>query len=189
METKHGPTTEIFPNPGEREAVLETFPKEDSLGAWILLENSRGNEETQAKTDTLIKLYHEFFKRWGLKAIHKGGGHSPDDNGTYSKERFIPSINGVGAARPDGSFKVFNGDGNDEWVEFNTVDNLRDGRTPSARERRALAKIRRLYLEHEEKGDIAAFPKLRGMNIKEWEAAMRPLLEEYFEARWGKVPS
>ncbi|MEQ8319335.1 MAG: hypothetical protein RH946_03660 [Rhodospirillales bacterium] len=181
-----GPTTEVFPNPGEREAVLETFPIEDSLGQWIILENSRGDDETQAKNDVLIKLYGEMFKRRGIKAEHTHGGHTHPDK-DYLKERYIRPVTGIGAARPDSTFEL-TGTGDKEKIEFNTVDNLKDGHTPNARERRALNKIRRLYQEHKEKSDIQHYPKRKGTNLDDWENEMRPLVEEYFEARFGKKP-
>ena len=181
-----GPITEVFPNPGEREAVLETFPIEDSLGQWIILENSRGDDETQGKNDILIKLYGEMFKRWGVKVKHTHGGHThPGEK--YRKERYIQPVAGIGAARPDGTFEL-TGTGDEERIEFNTVDNLKDGHTPNARERRALSKIRRLYQEHKEKSDIQHYPKRKGTALDDWENAMHPLVEEYFEARFGKKP-
>lgn len=185
-ENKIGPTTEVFPNPGEREAVLETFPIEDSLGQWIILENSRGDDDTQGKNDILIKLYGEMFKRWGVKAEHTHGGHTHPDK-DYLKERYIRPVAGIGAARPDGTFELI-GTGDKERIEFNTVDNLKDGHTPDARERKALNKIRRLYQEHNEKSDIQHYPKRKGTALDDWENAMHPLVEEYFEARFGKKP-
>ncbi len=61
-----GPATEIFPDPGERKATLETFPIEDSLGQWIILEHSRGDEETQDKNDIMIEIYTAAMKKRGI---------------------------------------------------------------------------------------------------------------------------
>lgn len=180
-ETDVGPTTEIFPNPGQREAIIETFPIDDSLSQWIILENSRGNEMTQAKNDVLIELFTDAFKRYGVKAWHKNGARTAEEK-NYLKERYLKAIDGIGAARPDGSFEI----DDKTWVDFNTVDNLKDGRTPSAREGRALEKIQRLYEAHQENSDILHFPKLRDVGLDEWRELMKPLVEDYFVTKWGK---
>jgi len=183
-EIEAGPTTEVFPNPGEREAVLETFPIEDSLGQWIILEHSRGDDETQAKNDVLIELYTDVYRRRGINAKHMHGGRTAEDK-EKRKERYIKPTAEIGAARPDGSFQIGE-PGDNAWDDFNTVDNLVDGRTPSARERRALEKIRRLYEAHSEKSSIADYPKLRGVGLDEFRETMRPLVEEFLNARHGK---
>lgn len=179
-----GPTTEIFPNPGQREAILETFPIDDSLSRWIVMENSRGDDETQAKTDILIELYTDAYKRRGIKAKHLHGGRTAERK-EKRKERYIKPTDGIGAARPDGSFQIGEREDN-AWDDFNTVDNLVDGVTPSARERRALEKIRGLYKAHGEKSSIADYPKLRGMSLEEFREVMRPLVEQFLDAGHGK---
>lgn len=180
-ERDFGPTTEIFPNPGQREAILETFPVDDSLSQWIIMENSRGNWETQAKNDILIELLSDAFMRYQVLATHRNGARTAKKK-RYRKERYLKRINGIGAARPDGSFQI----DDNTWIDFNTVDNLKDGRTPTAREARALEKIKLLYEAHGENSDILHFPKLKGMGLDEWREQMKTLVEEYMDSKWRK---
>lgn len=173
-ERDFGPTTEIFPNPGQREAILETFPIDDSLSQWIIMENSRGAPDIQAKNEIMVELITDAFAKNYIPGEHMFGSRTAIDK-EYKKERFLRAINGIGAARPDGSFRI----AEKEWIDFNTVDNLKDGRTPDAREGRGIVKIGLLHVAHGENSEIWHFPKLKGMGLDEWREEMKPLVDEY----------
>lgn len=178
-------STTIFPDPGERKAILETFPKDDPLAEWIILENSRGKPETQEDNDILIKLYDKELKKLARPYEHVGGGHDPE-HGRYRRERFLPSKDGIRAARPDGSFVVGEDGPDQEYLDFNTADTLKDRRTPVAHERRARDRIEQLKTLHGEAGDTRTYRKSHGRDRNEWTQEMKNLVEKYFRDRYGE---
>lgn len=186
-EAPLSPPTEIFPDPGERRAVIESFPDQsDELAQAIILENSRGNPATQEDTDYAIVAYDKAVKRWKLDGQHTHGGHAPK-TGEYSKERYLKPEGDIRAARTDGTFSIKDKSG--EIVDdIQTVDTWADGETPNARERRNDERIGKLKAAKGERGTTIKIPKSRGMIRRDWEKKVDALIEDHFRNRHGPPP-
>ncbi|MEQ9556746.1 MAG: peptidoglycan-binding domain-containing protein [Rhodospirillales bacterium] len=182
-----GPTTTIFPNPGDRQATIESFPDQsDELLQAIILENSRGAPDTQEDTDYAITAYDKAVQRWQMEGRHTHGGHTPD-SGEYSKERYLKPEGDLRAARTDGTFVLKHGAG--ETVDdIQTVDTLSDGKTLTARERRNDERIEKLKEVKKEHGSILRIPKSRGKRRKDWEREVDAMVEAHFRKKYGPPP-
>ena len=183
-----GPPTEIFPEPGERKTVLESFPDQSDEFVQALILESRGKPETQLDTDYAIVAYDRAVKKWKLKGEHTRGGHSPDERKEYRPERFIKPKGGIRGARPDGTFEIDDGQQDKIIEDLQTVDTLKDGLTPDARERRNAARIEALKGLHEERGAIGLFPKSHGKPREQWEKEIDAMVENHFRKRYGLPP-
>ena len=175
--------------PAKMDDSFEIYPELDETlrDMGVIVENSRGDKKTQAETNLIIRILDEGLKKRGVRKIHIGGGESV--KGKYMKERYIKPSGTDGAARPDGSFQIQNERKNrteEKILDFNTVDTWKDGITPTARERRALERIKRLKGFHGDSGDVAAFPKSRHYDSSAWERDMREAIDIYLDARYGK---
>lgn len=184
----HSPPPNL-PTPHDAQDFVLPLPITDPLIETLFVE-SRGNAETQAKTNIAIKLLLKTLKSLGLEAEHINGGHTPeeflkDGEDSYKPEKFWRAIGDVGAVRTDFSIRVRLKDGVFKLLEGNTVDNLKDGRTPTKRERKALERLKKLLEAHGEDGDIIDLPKLKGMPLDEYERQMEKLIVEYVKARFG----
>lgn len=182
-----GPSTTIYPDPGERKATIESFPDQsDELLQVLILENSRGNPETQDDTDYAIISFDRAVNKWKLNGRHTHGGHAPE-TGEYSKERFLRPEGDVRAARTDGSFKLADAQG--EIIDdIQTVDTLSDGMTLNARERRNDERISKLREAKQERGTVLKIPKSRGKSRRDWEKEVDALIEAHFRKRYGPPP-
>ncbi|MEP0339955.1 MAG: peptidoglycan-binding domain-containing protein [Alphaproteobacteria bacterium] len=179
-----GPTTTIFPNPGDRQATIESFPDQsDELLQAIILENSRGGPETQEDTDYAIAAYDRAVKRWQVEGGHTHGGHTPD-TGEYSKERYLKPEGDLRAARTDGTFVLKHG-ARETVDDIQTVDTLSDGKTLTARERRNDERIEKLKEVKKEHGSILRIPKSRGKRRKDWEREVDAMVEAHFRKKYG----
>lgn len=183
-----GPPTEIFPDPGERQAVIESFPDQSDELVQALVLESRGKPETQLDTDYAIVAYDRAVKRWKLKGRHTRGGHTPDERKEYRPERVIKPKSGIRGARPDGTFEIDDGEPKPIREDVQTVDTLKDGLTPDARERRNAARIEALKELHEERGSVGLFPKSRGKDRLQWEREIDAMVENHFRKRYGPPP-
>jgi hypothetical protein len=183
-----GAPTEIYPVPEEREALLEGFPDQsDELLQQLIVENRRGNPDTQLDNDYAIKAYNERVERWGLDGRHIKGGHSPD--GTYQPERYLSPSDEIGAAWTDASFLFDEGKPSQRIEDIQTTDMLKDGKTMTARERRNDKKVLSLKDVHGEKGGVLNLPKSKGRERKEWESEIDALMDYHFWKRYGPPPN
>lgn len=169
--------------------ALQAYP---GLAEWIeqeglILQNSKGDAQTQADNDHIIERILKGLEARGIVAKHTKGG-------SKEKEMYYPGPNKqrMGSGRTDGQIEA--GDKDKPW-DFNTVDTLKDRKTPTARERRAIEKIKRLREDHYKRqneegqsGHFDAFPKSRGWDHAEWKRAMTEAIEDLLDARFGPRP-
>jgi peptidoglycan hydrolase-like protein with peptidoglycan-binding domain len=170
------PLIEVLPNPA------------DELGQWLLILESRGSPETQRDTRDVAKIYLEGLKARGIDHEHTHGGH--DESGEKMKERYIPHADHgkIGSARSDATITVKN-KGKERFEDINTTDTWKDGKTDTARERRAQQKIKELKAQLKQNGGMETYPKSRRWtNREEWKRYVTDLVEEYLDLVYGPRP-
>lgn len=188
------PTILVSPIPEEGKPQVEVFPDmSDELEQWLVLE-SRGTKDGQQKdVKVVIDEYYRAMEKYGFTLNHVGGGVRVRDEeegdgkpGDKVKERVLQEKKGVnkGSRRSDIAFKNSKTEGVDD---INVVDPLVDGVTPTARERRAVASIKKLKEDQRDRGDTETIGKSKGLDEAEYRLKVRFWAEELAKAKLERL--
>lgn len=128
-----------------------------------ILENSKGDADTQGANDIIIDKILQVCRSYGPQGVHAAGGSAKPEH--YYPH---PATRHLGSRRPDGSL---NFDDGKLILDFNTARFLRTRPIPVKHERDAAAAIQILQpVRWKTKPTMMdVFPKRKGLDSAEWE--------------------
>ncbi|WP_259782141.1 hypothetical protein [Aestuariispira ectoiniformans] len=198
-DPSEGPSTTEFPANDHEDSIYLPLPIDDPLKGLIFHE-SRGNKETQAKTnksiemamDALTKALTKELKNLGIEVEHIHGGHTPekylkDGEISYKKERLWKLNKAIRAMRADLEVRLKKDGETIGLFAGNTVDTRKDGITLTDREADAED---RFHKHQKLSGELVEFinlPKLPGMDLDEWAEKMKPAVDKQVDALVKKI--